>query len=317
MFALIAALASSHVGAQADYPAKPVRFIVNYPAGGPSDIVARIIAAKLGQDWGKPVIVENVGGFAGNIGAERTAKATPDGYTVLISGSAPIVINPSLYEKLPLDPVRDLAPVTQICTIPNLLAIHPSVPAKSFEEFVALAKGRPGEFTFASSGSGSASHLGGELLRARAGIDIRHVPYKGTGATIPDLQAGRVTMTVAAMATLLPLVGEGKLRAIAVASAKRSPALPELPTIAESGYPGFDTSSWQGAFVPSRTPPSLVSKLGRDIAKVLAMPEVRGRFTELGMEPVGNTPQELAQVIQSDLRKWAKVIRDSDAKPDQ
>jgi tripartite-type tricarboxylate transporter receptor subunit TctC len=317
MFGLLAVLAGGHAAAQAFHPAKPVRMVVNYATGGPSDIVARIIAAQLGQYWGKPVIVENVAGFAGNIGAERAAKATPDGYTLLVSGSSPIVVNPSLYDKLPLDPVRDLAPVTQICTIPNLLVIHPSVPAKSLEEFVALAKSRPGEFTFASSGSGTASHLGGELLRASAGIDIRHVPYKGTGATIPDLQSGRVTMTVAATATFLPLVGEGKLRAIAVASAKRSPALPQVRTVAESGYPGFDTSSWQGAFVPSRTPPGVVEKLNQDLARVLALPEVRARFSELGMEPVGNRPQELAQVIQSDLRKWAKVIKDSGAKPDQ
>src|SRR5262245_23078169 len=315
--ALLAMLAAGHATGQAGYPVKPVRFIVNFATGGPSDIVARIVAANLGRYWGQPVIVENVAGFAGNIGAERVAKAPADGYTLLISGSSPIVINPSLYSKLPLDPVRDLAPVTQICTIPNLLVIYPSLPAKSFQEFVALAKGRPGEFTFASSGSGSASHLGGELLRVRAGIDIRHVPYRGAGAMIPDLQSGRVTMTVAPMATLLPLVNEGKLRAVALASAKRSPALPDLPTIAESGYAGFDTSSWQGAFVPRVTPPALVLKLSQDIARVLAMPEVRTRFAELGMEPVGNTPQEIAGVIEHDLRKWAGVIRDSDAKPDQ
>ena len=317
MFAVLASLAAGHVAAQADYPTKPVRIIVNITAGGASDIVARIMAARLSAYWGKPVVVENVAGFAGNIGAERVAKASPDGYTMLISGSSSIVINPSLHERLPLDPVRDLAPVTQICTIPNLLVIHPSVPAKSFEEFVALAKGRPGQFTFASSGSGSASHLGAELLKARAGVDIRHVPYKGTSAAIPDLQTGRVTMTVAPMSALLPLVREGKLRALGVASAKRSSAMPELPTIAESGYPGFDTSSWQGAFVPAQTPPTLVRKLNQDMAKVLLLPDVRASFAELGMEPVGNAPQEVALVIQSDLRKWAKVVKDSGAKAEQ
>jgi tripartite-type tricarboxylate transporter receptor subunit TctC len=317
MFAVLASLAAGHSAAQTDYPTKPVRVIVNFATGGPSDVVARILSARLSEYWGKPVIIENVAGFAGNIGAERTAKAAPDGYTLLISGSAPIVINPTLHDKLPFDSVRDLTPVTQICTIPNLLVIHSSVPAKSLEEFVALAKGRPGQFTFASSGSGSASHLGGELFKARAGIDIRHVPYKGTGATIPDLQAGRVTMTVAAMATFLPLVHDGKLRALAVASEKRSPAVPELPTIAESGYPGFDTSSWQGVFAPARTPPALVRKLNQDMARVLALPDVRARFAELGMEPVGNTPQELTRIIQSDLRRWAKVIEDSGAKAEQ
>jgi len=298
------------------YPARPVRIIVNFASGGPSDIVARLVSAKLAGMWGKPVVVENVAGFAGNIGAERAAKATPDGYTLLLTGSSPIVINPGLYDRMPYDPVRDLAPVTQICTIPNLLVIHPGVPAKSVEELIRLAKGQPGQLTFASSGSGSATHLGGELFKARAGIDIRHVPYKGTGAIVPDLLGGRVTMTFAATATFLPLVREGRLRALAVASTQRAAAAPELPTIAEAGYPGFDTSSWQAVLVPAKTPPALVRRLHQDIVNVIAQPDLRARFSELGMEPVGNTPQELAAVIQSDLVKWARVIKDSGARPD-
>ncbi len=305
---------ATHAAAQSDYPARPVRIIVNFATGGPSDIVARIVSAKLTESWGKSVVVENVSGGGGNIGVERAVKATPDGYTILLSGSSPIVLNPSLQDKPAFDPVRDLLPVTLICTVPNLIVIHPALPAKNVEEFVALAKTRPGQYTFASSGSGTATHLGGELFKARAGIDLRHIPYKGTGAMTPDLIAGRVTMTIAAVATFLPLVRDGRLRAIAVASEKRSAALPDLPTVAESGYPGFDTSSWQGTWVPAKTPVVLVRRLNQDMRKLIALPDVRARFTELGMEPVGNTEQELARIIQSDLLKWAKAIKASGAK---
>jgi tripartite-type tricarboxylate transporter receptor subunit TctC len=312
----LSALAAPHAAAQADYPARPVRIIVNFATGGPSDIVARIVSAKLTESWGKSVVVENVAGGGGNIGVERAIKATPDGYTLLLSGSSPMVINPSLLDKPPFDPVRDLAPVTLICTIPNLLVIHPSLPAKSVEEFVALAKSRPGQFTFASSGSGTATHLGGELFRARAGIDLRHIPYKGTGLMIPDLVAGRVTMTVAAVATFLPLVRDGRMRAIAVASPKRTPALPDVPTVAEAGYPGFDTSSWQGAWVPAQTPATLVRRLNQDVRKLIALPDVRARFAELGMDAAGTSERELAGIIQADLVKWARVIKTAGAKAD-
>jgi tripartite-type tricarboxylate transporter receptor subunit TctC len=312
----LSALAAPHAAAQADYPARPVRIIVNFATGGPSDIVARIVSAKLTESWGKSVVVENVAGGGGNIGVERAIKATPDGYTLLLSGSSPMVINPSLLDKPPFDPVRDLAPVTLICTIPNLLVIHPSLPAKSVEEFVALAKSRPGQFTFASSGSGTATHLGGELFRARAGIDLRHIPYKGTGLMIPDLVAGRVTMTVAAVATFLPLVRDGRMRAIAVASPKRTPALPDVPTVAEAGYPGFDTSSWQGAWVPAQTPATLVRRLNQDVLKLIALPDVRARFAELGMDAAGTSERELAGIIQADLVKWARVIKTAGAKAD-
>ncbi len=310
----VVTLTSAHAEAQSTYPARPVRIIVNFAAGGPSDIVARIVSARLTEAWGKPVVVENVAGGGGNIGVERAIKATPDGYTILLSGSSPIVINPSLLEKPSFDPVRDLAPVTQLCTIPNLLVIHPALAAKSVEELVALAKSKPGQFTFASSGSGTATHLGGELFKARAGLDLRHIPYKGTGLMIPDLVAGRVTMTIAAVATFLPLVRDGRLRAIAVASEKRTPTLPDVPTVAESGYPGFDTSSWQCAWAPAKTPAALVRRLNQDLQRLVALPDVRARFAELGMEPAGTTEQELARIIQSDLVKWANVIKASGAK---
>ena len=214
-----------------------------------------------------------------------------------------------MYERLPYDPQRDLAPVTLVCTIPNLLVVHPNVPAKTVQELVAVAKAQPGQLTFGSGGSGSASHLGGELFRARAGIDIRHIPYKGTGAIVSDLIGGRVTMAIAATATFLPFVREGRLRALAVAADRRSPATPELPTIAEAGYPGFDTSSWQAVLVPVKTPASRVRRLHQDLVKATAFPDVQSRFAELAMDPVGSSPAELARIIKSDMDKWAKVIR--------
>jgi len=316
-FALAMLVLSTGWGhAQEPFPTKPVRIIVNFATGGPSDIVARMDSIRLSELWGKPVVVENVAGCAGNIGAERAAKATPDGYTLLLTGASPLVINPGLYEKMPYDPQRDLAPVTLVCNIPNLLVVSAGVPAKSVQELVALAKSQPGQLTFGSGGIGSATHLGGELFRARAGIDIRHIPYKGTGAIVPDLVAGRVTMAIAATATYLPLVREGRLRALAVASDKRSKATPDLPTIAEAGYPGFDTSSWQAVLVPAKTPAPRVRRLREDIVKVIAAPDVQARFAELAMDPVGSSPAELAATIKGDLLKWAKVIRDSGAKPE-
>ncbi len=307
-------LVSAPVLAQSDFPVfplRPVRIIVNFATGGPSDIVARIVSAKLTGLWGKPVVVENIAGGGGNIGVERAIKATPDGYTVLLSGSSPLVINPSLVAKPAFDTVRDLAPITLLCTVPNLLIINPAVPAKTVEEFVALAKAKPGQYTFASSGAGTATHLGGELFKARAGIDLRHIPYKGTGAMLPDLVSGRVTLTVAAVATFLSLVRDGRLRAIAVASGKRTAALPDVPTVAEAGYAGVDTSSWQGVWAPARTPAPITRRLNQDLAKVVALPDARARFTELGMEPLGNSEQQFARVIDTDLRKWARVIKDA------
>lgn len=314
LIALLGTAAAGSAAQDGPYPTKPVRIIVNFATGGPSDIVARMLSIKLAEMWGKPVVIENVPGAAGNIGADRAAKATPDGYTLLLTGSSPLVINPRLYERLPFDPQRDLAPVTLVCAIPNLLVVHPNVPAKTVQELVTLAKAQPGQLTFGSGGSGSATHLGGELFRARAGIDIRHIPYKGTGAIVPDLIGGRVTMAIAATATYLPFVREGRLRALAVASDRRSPATPDLPTIGEAGYPGFDTSSWQAVLVPVKTPASRVRRLHEDIVKAIALPDVQARFAELAMDPVASTPAELARIIKSDMEKWAKVIRDSGVK---
>lgn len=315
MLAFLAAVAANHAAAQPDYPAKPVRIIVNFAAGGPSDIVARLLGQKLAERWEKPVLVENVPGAAGSIGAERVAKATPDGYTILLTGSS-IVAGSVFHDRTSYDPLRDLTAVTRVCIVPNLLVVHPSVPAKSVRELVALAKARRGELTFASAGDGSTSHLSGELFNAAAGLDIRHVPYKGAGAIIPDLVSGRVTMTIAPIATLLPLARAGKLRALAVAATKRSPAAPELPTIAESGFPGFDTSSWQGFFAPLDTPASVVRKIQVDVSRVTAQPEVNARLVELGMERVASSPGEFAAVIKSEVEKWEKVIKKSGAKRD-
>jgi tripartite-type tricarboxylate transporter receptor subunit TctC len=315
MFGLLALLIVGSPAAQTTYPEKPIRMVVGFPPGGPSDTVARLLGQKFAEAWGKPVLIDNVPGAAGNIAADRVAKAAPDGYTLGLLGQPQIAINPSLY-KLAYDPVKDFAPVSQVAVAPNMLVVHNAVPAKSVKELVALAKAQPGGLTFASGGSGSASHMAVELFKSMAGLDIRHIPYKGVGAAIPDLLGGRVTMMVSAIVAVLPVVREGKLRALAVTSLRRAPAFPELPTIAESGYPGFEFTNWLGLLAPARTPATIVGKLHLETVKALALPDVRAKLAALGMEGIGNSPDEFAAVIKSEIPKWAKVIKESGIKPD-
>ena len=260
-------------------------------------------------------MVENVTGAAGNIAADRVAKAAPDGYTLGLLGEAALVVNPILY-KVAYDPVKDFAPLSQLTVAPNMLCMHNTVPAKNVKELVALAKAQPGGLTFASGGSGSAAHMVAELFKSVAGLDIRHIPYKGVVAAIPDLIGGRVTMMFSPIGAVLPLTREGKLRALAVSSLRRSPAVPELPTIAESGYPGFDVTNWSGLLAPARTPAAIVGKLHLETVKALALPDLRAKLDDLGLETIGNSPAEFAAVIKSEIPKWAKVIKESGIKPD-
>jgi tripartite-type tricarboxylate transporter receptor subunit TctC len=260
-------------------------------------------------------LIENVTGAAGNIAADHVAKAAPDGYTLGVLTEAQIVVNPSLY-ALPYDPVKDFAPVCQLFANPNILAVGNAVPAKTVGELVALAKAQPGGLTFASGGSGSTAHMGGELFRSAGGVDIRHVPYKGVLAAMPDLLGGRVTMVFSPIAIVLPMVREGKLRALAVTSLKRSPAAPDLPTIAESGYPGFEVMGWNGLLAPAKTPAAIVRALRLEAVKALAHPDVRAKLDSLGLEGIGNTPDEFAAAIRSEIPKWAKVIKDAGIKAD-
>jgi len=271
MSGLFALLIVGSPAAQTTYPEKPIRMVVGLPPGAQTDIVARLLGQKLTEALGKPIVIENVSGAGGNIAAERVAKAAPDGYTLAFASQGSIVVSPSLY-SLPFDPVKDFAPVSQLTVSPLMLVVHNAVPAKSVKELVALAKAQPGGLTFASGGGATSPRLGGELFKSAARIDIREVPYKGVVAAIPDLLGGRVTMMFSPIAVGLPLVREGKLRALAVTSSRRSSAVPELPTIAESGYPGFEVAAWYGLLAPARTPATIVRKLHLETVKALALP---------------------------------------------
>jgi len=313
--ASLAALLLSLGGATAQtYPDKPIRILVGFAAGGPADISARLIADRFAEAWGQPVVVENVTGAAGNLATDRVAKAAPDGYTLLLAASATIVTNPSLYQKLPFDPVKDLAPVTQICFTPNILAVPTDVPAKSVTELVAFVRAHPGALTYGSAGVGTSQHLAGELFKTMAGIDIQHVPYRGIAAVMPDLLGGRLTMAFGNISAILPLVREGKLRALAVSSPRRSASVPDLPTMIEAGFAGFDSTAWFALMAPAGTPQPIIEKLHHETVRVLGLPEVRKRFDALGMEPVGNTPAEFAAEIARETPQWAKVIRDAGIK---
>jgi tripartite-type tricarboxylate transporter receptor subunit TctC len=313
---VLALLIAATAAAQSAYPEKAIHVIVGFPPGSQPDLVARLLSQKLAEALEKPVVVENVTGAAGSIAAERVAKAAPDGYTLGLLSQTHLVINPSIY-KLSYDPVKDFSPVSQVTVSPNILVVANAVPAKTVTELIALAKAQPGMLTFASSGSGSGTHMAAEMFLATTAVDIRHIPYKGVVAAVPDLLAGRVSMMFSPIAVVLPLVREGKLRAIAVTSLKRSSAVPELPTIAESGYPGFEATNWYGLVAPARTPPELTRRLHLETVKALAAPEMRSKFGQLGIDVIGNSPEEFAAMIKSETPKWAKVIKKAGIKPDQ
>ena len=313
LFGLLALLIAESSAAQTNYPEKPIHLIVGFPPGSPPDVFARLLGQKLSEAWGKPVLIENITGAAGGIAANRIAKAAPDGYTLGVLTEAQIAVNPNLY-TLAYDPVKDLAPVSQLYSYPDILVVNNAVPAKSVEEFVALAKAQPGGLTFASGGVGSAAHMAAELFKSTAGLDIRHIPYKGVMAAVPDLLGGRVSMVLSPMSIVLPMVREGKLRALAVTSLKRSSAAPELPTIAESGYPDFEVIGWNGMFAPAKTPAAIVRALHLEIVKALASPDLRAKLAALGLESMGNSPDEFAAAIKSEIPKWAKVIKDAGIK---
>jgi tripartite-type tricarboxylate transporter receptor subunit TctC len=300
----------------ADYPTKPIRLVVPFSAAGTTDFLARAIAQKLGQNMRTTVIVDNRPGAGGNIGSDIVAKSDPDGYTLLLGTVGTHAINASLYKKMPYDTVKDFAPITLVASVPNIVVVHPSVPAKSIKELLALAKSKPGQLTFASSGNGSSIHLSGELFKSMAGVDMLHVPYKGSGPAVSDLIGGQVNMMFDNMPSSLPHVKAGRLRAIAVTSAKRSPAAPDVPTIAESGVPGYEAVAWFGVLAPAGTPPAIVNKLNAEIVKVLKSPDVAQRLASQGAEPVSNTPEEFSAYIKTEMVKWAKVIKASGAQVD-
>ena len=298
------------------YPTRPVRLLVGFAPGGPNDIVARLVGERLSAIWGKPVVIDNVTGASGNLAADRVAKSAPDGYTLLMAAAAQIVVNLSLYQKMTFDPIKDLTPISQLFSFANILAVHNDVPAKTVQDLIALARKQPGELTFASGGVGTSNHLAGELFKSMASIDIRHVPYRSLALAVPDLLAGRVSMAFLST-TYLQLVREGKLRGFAVSSLKRAAAAPDLPTMAESGFPDFDATGWFGLMAPAGTSPAVVDKIQRDAVSILSLPELRKKLDELGLEPIGNTPAEFAAAIKSEISQWAKVIKEAGIKQDE
>jgi len=304
------------VSAQGGYPNKPVRMVVGFPPGQATDIVARAVAQKLTESLGQSVFVDNRPGAAGIIGTEVAIKAGGDGYTLLMSSSGPLAVNPGLYAKLPYDPLRDLAPITLVASVPLFLVAHPSLPANNVPELIALAKQRPGEINYASGGSGVTNHLVMEMFKSAAGVNLVHVPYKGGPPALTDLIAGQVSVMFETGPGALPHVRSGKLKALATGGARRSVAMPELATVAEQGIAGFDGVAWIGFVAPAGTPRAIVDRLNEETVKILALPDVRERFVSQGAEPVGNSPGEFAAYIKAEIAKWGKVIRESGAKVD-
>ncbi len=308
------AFAASGFAAAQDYPTKPIRFIVPYPPGGGTDVVARILQEALAADLGQPIIIDNRGGAAGNIGTDLAAKAVPDGYTILFTLSSH-TINPKLYDKLPFDVERDFVPVSLATLVPQILVAHPSVPANNVGELIALAKANPGKLNYASVGTGSPAHIAGELLKLRTGIDIVHVPYKGGGPAVIDTIGGQVQLAFVSMPAAWQHVKAGKLKALAVTSATRSLTAPDVPTIAET-VPGYVVDSWYGALAPAKTPPAAVARLNAAFAKVLEYPQVKERLLAQGAEAAPSSPAEFDRRIKDELAKWELVIKAANLRPD-
>jgi tripartite-type tricarboxylate transporter receptor subunit TctC len=295
------------------YPSKPIRVIVPAPPGSAPDFLSRLLAPKLGELWGQPLVIDNVVGAGGNIGTERVAKAPADGYTLLFNTIGPIAVNVSLYSSLPYDPVKDFAPVTLVAKVPNILVVHPSVPVKSVQELISYARANPGKLRYASPGSGTSPHLAAELLKVVTGIDLLHIPYKSSAQMTTDILGGQVEVMFHNAPVVLPHIKTGALRGLGITSATRSASAPELPPIADT-VPGFEVTAWFGFMAPANTPPAVVNKLQADVAKVMASPEIRERMLVQAADPVGSTPQEYAAFINDEIAKWAKVVKQSGAK---
>jgi len=310
----IAALAAAQAAAHAQgFPERPVRIIVPLTQGGSPDTIARTIAAGLQPAWGQPVVVENRPGGNQNIGAELVAKSPPDGYTWLLTPENVLTVNPHL-GKTPFDPFADFTLVMQVARIQFLLVVHPSVPATSVQELVALARAKPGTLDFGSSGNGSPQHLGGAMLQALAGIRMNHVPYKGATQAIQDLLPGRIQVWIGAANTLLPHIKDGKLRLLAVAGSERYPTLPDVPTIAEAGVPGFALNTWLGVIMAARTPPEIVAKVNADVTRILQTPDIKARFAAIGIDVTTTSPESFAELVREDYARWGKIIREAGIK---
>lgn len=311
-----AACAFAGAAAAQTYPSKPIRIVVPYAAGGTSDILARFISPKLTEAWGQPVIVENRAGANGNVGADYVAKSAPDGYTMLLADMGALTIAPSVYPTLPFDPVRDFAHVVLVSYSPHILAVHPSVPVSNVQELIAYAKARPGQLNFAVSGTGGAPHLAGIEFQQRTGVQWAYIPYKGGSAAVLDVVAGQSNILFNGMLATYPSVKGGKLKALGVSSAKRVPAAPDLPTVAEQGLPGFETGSWQGVVVAAGTPRDIVAKLNAELTRILNTQDMKDKLAAQGTEVRTDTPESFAAFIRGETTRWAKVVKESGAKFD-
>ncbi|KQR60780.1 tripartite tricarboxylate transporter substrate binding protein [Acidovorax sp. Leaf160] len=298
------------------FPTKPITIIVPFAAGGTTDILARIIAQGLTAELGQSVVVDNRAGAGGNIGGQAAARSAADGYTLFMGTVGTHAINAALYKKMPFDPVKDFAPLTRVANVPNLLVANPAQPFKTVQELIAYAKANPGKINFGSSGSGSSIHLSGELFKSMAKVDMQHVPYKGSAPAVTDLLGNQIAIMFDNMPSAIQHVRSGKLRAIAVTTAKRSPELPDVPTIAEAGVPGYEATSWFGMFAPAATPAPVVGQLNKALVKVLAQPDIKKKINEQGAETAGETPEQFAAFIQQESVKWGKVVRESGASVD-
>lgn len=314
LLALASMLGCANAIAQS-YPSRPIRFVVPYPPGGSVDIAARAVGQKLSEAWGQPVVVDNRAGAGGNIGADLVAKSPADGYTLLMGAVATHAINPTLYGKIPYDPVKDFAPVALVVQVPNILVVNPAVPANTVKELIELARAKPGTLNFGSGSTGSTGHLAGELFNTMAGVKMVHIPYKGAAPAMADLLSGQVQLMFDNLANALPTIKAGRLRALAVTTLARSPFMPDLPTIAESGLTGFDLTTWFGVMVPAGTPPDIVAKLNAEIVRALNTKDMRERLEKMGAEPpTNNTPEHFAAFMRVEAAKYAKVVRESGAK---
>lgn len=318
MIVCLAALgvAASASASTEEFPAKPIRLVVNYAAGGPTDAMARAYGKVLSELLKQPVVVDNRPGAGGNIGVDIVAKSAPDGYTLAFTAGGPLATNVSLFSKMPYDPVKDLAPVTMFAHVPNIIAVHPSLGVKSFDELVKLVKANPGKYTYASGGNGTTQHLGGEMLKVMGDLQLTHVPYKGEGPAMTDVLGGQVPIILSSVANGLPYVKSGKVIALAVTSAKRNPALPDVPTVAESGFPGYEATAWYGIVAPAGTPKDIIQKLNVASVKAINSPEVGARFAATGSAMAPGTPDEFGAFIRSEIPRWAKLIKQVDAKVD-
>ncbi len=314
--ALVMAAFPSVAQTAANWPTKPIRYIVPFAPGGTTDILARMIGEKLAVVLGQPIVVENKAGQGGSIGAAELARAAPDGYTIGGGTISSHAINATLYDKLSYDPVTSFAPITLYATQPNVLLVHPSVPVKNLAEFIQLLKANPEKYSFGSAGNGTSQHISGELFKTMAGVKMQHVPYRGSGQMMPDLLGGNLLVAVDNIATAIPHVKAGKLRALAVTTAVRSSVAPDVPTMAESGLVGYELSSWQAVFAPAGTPAPIVERLYTEIARILKTPEIQKRLTDLGLDPSGMSPQELAALVKADVPRLGKIVKESGARAD-